>query len=353
MLRKRILIPAFAVLLAASGFFWFRYGRSPQSFETTDYAMSTYIQQTVYGKNGEEAAKNASQQIKDLENLISWRIDTSDVARLNEAAGTDWIKIDPETASVLATSLDVAQESDGAFDPTVLPITSLWDFGGDNQHVPSKADIDKFIKYVDYHNLRVNTQNSTASLKIHYSALDLGGIGKGAACDAAVAAYKSAGADYGIIAAGGSSIGLYGSKADGSPWRIAVRDPKTPDDNAGSMGQLNLSSGFVSTSGTYEQYFVVNGITYHHLLNSKTGYPENNGLVSDTVVLSSGANNGALSDALSTACFILGREKGEALLKQYHAEGLFIDTAGKVYVTDGLKDKFQITNSQYTLADEK
>ena len=348
MLREKKVILSLIVLAcltaAGAGYFWYR-TEQPAAYESSDFAMGTYIQQTVYGKNGEAAAKAALSKIVQLENRISWRIDTSDVARLNEAAGTDWISIDPETASILSASLDVAQKSDGAFDPTVLPVTSLWDFGGGNQHVPAKSDIQKFVKDIDYRNLRVNVKNFTASLKLHSMGIDLGAIGKGAACDDAVAAYRSAGADYGIIAVGGS-IGIYGSKPDGSLWHIAIRDPSTKDSNAGSMGQIDLSSGFVSTSGTYEQTFTENGVTYHHLLNPKTGYPENNGLVSVTIK----CDSGALSDALSTACFILGREKGEKLLAEYNAQGVFIDSSNKVYVTDGLKSAFHITGGNYVLA---
>ena len=349
MRSKKRVIAALSILLCvavvAAGYLYFRPGSDPGDFESTDYAMGTYIQQTVYGKNGEAAAKAASSSVKDLENLISWRIEDSDVARLNAAAGTDWITVDPKTAALLAASLDVAQKSGGAFDPTILPVSSLWDFGGVNQHLPSDADIKKFDAYVDYRNLRVDAKASTASLKLHYMAIDLGGIGKGAACDEAVEAYRKAGADYGIIAVGGS-IGVYGSKPDGSPWRVAVRDPNTTDGQTDAMGQIELASGFVSTSGTYEKYFTENGVAYHHLLNPKTGYPENNGLISVTVK----ADSGALSDALSTACFVLGREKGEALLAQYGADGVFIDTAGKVYVTAGLKKDFEITSSRYTPA---
>ncbi|WP_411676999.1 FAD:protein FMN transferase [Caproicibacter sp.] len=348
MLNQKRIVLALAILLCAAvsvtGYFWVK-TRKPASYESADFAMGTYIQQTVYGKNGEAAAKSALSKITELENRISWRIDSSDVARLNAAAGTDWITIDPETASILAASLDVAQKSDGAYDPTILPVSSLWDFGGENQHVPPKSDLQKYIKYVDYQNLRVDQKNSKASLKLHYMAIDLGGIGKGAACDDAVAAYRSAGADYGIIAVGGS-IGVYGTKPDGSAWHIAIRDPATKDENADSMGQIDLTSGFISTSGTYEKTFTQNGVTYHHLLNPKTGYPENNGLVSVTVK----ANNGAISDALSTACFVLGREKGEKLLSEYHADGVFIDSSNKVYVTAGLKSSFQITGGKYVLA---
>lgn len=348
MIRKKKWVwslAAAAVFIAVFTVVFFMKSQRQKPYETASYAMGTYVQQTVYGEKGESAANTADKAIQNLENLISWRIETSDIARLNEASGTDWIGIDSKTVSLLAQSLDIAQKSEGAFDPTILPVSSLWDFGGNNQHVPSQQEIQKYDKYVDYKNLRINEKDSTASLKLHYMAVDLGAIGKGAACDVAVAAYRSAGAGSAIIAVGGS-IGTYGKKPDGSPWIVAVRDPETSEQQVGAMGQISMEAGFVSTSGTYEKEFTENGVTYHHLLNPKTGFPENNGLVSVTVT----AENGALSDGLSTACFILGKEKGMELLKQYHAGGIFVDSSRHVTVTYNLKNSFKLLNRQYTLA---
>jgi len=332
------------VILVCLVSIWVRYGQRVKSYECTNYAMGTYVQQTVYGKNAQAAATAAAKKTGELESLISWRITDSDIYKLNQASGSDWVKLDARTIALLQKSLDVAQKSGGAFDPTILPITSMWDFGGSNQHVPAKSDISKYLKYVNFNDLRVNTEDSTASLKLHYMAVDLGAIGKGAACDEAVAAYRQAGADCGVVAVGGS-VGVFGAKADKSAWHIAVRDPRSTETQSASMGTIDLASGFVSTSGTYEKTFTENGVTYHHLLNPKTGYPENNGLISVTVV----CDNGALSDALSTACFVLGKEKGAALLKEYNAAGIFIDTKNRVFVTDKIGNSFKIVNKQYNL----
>lgn len=321
-----------------------RHSRTQQSYESTGYAMGTYMLQTVYGKNGKNAADKASEKIHKLENTISWRISSSEIAKLNKAAGKGSVSIGSETFSILKTSLDVAVKSEGAFDPTILPASSLWGFGGDKQRLPSESEIEDAVKLVDYSRLKIDANGKSACLTSSGMGIDLGGIGKGAACDVAVEAYKSAGADCGIVAAGGS-IGTYGEKADGSLWHIAVRDPASAEDESAAMGQIDIGSGFVSTSGSYEKFFVKNGKTYHHLLNPKTGYPENNGLVSVTVM----AKSGALSDALSTACFILGREKGCELLQKYGAGGIFVNSKNKVFVTDNLKSKFKISKSSYKL----
>ncbi|XOQ48790.1 MAG: FAD:protein FMN transferase [Eubacteriales bacterium] len=345
--EKKLAYLLFSVLIAVIAVLagiLIKSNQKPQSFECTNYAMGTYVQQTVYGKNGQQAAKAAAQKIGELENLISWRHSDSDVTKLNQASGSDWVSIDPKTAEILQKSLDVADKSYGAFDPTILPVSSLWDFGGENQHLPSKEEIQKYLKYVNYQELRVDTQESTASLKRHYMAVDLGAVGKGAACDEAVAAYKQAGAESGIIAVGGS-VGVFGTKKDGTPWNIAVRDPHSSETQSTSLGAIDLRSGYVSTSGTYEKHFTKDGVTYHHLLNPKTGYPENNGLVSVTVV----CDNGALSDALSTACFVLGREKGAELLKEFNAGGIFITTDNKIYLTKNMENTFTLSDRKYSL----
>lgn len=348
--KKKITISLCAVLAVIAAvliYLWVNYGYRTQSQESTSWAMGTYVQQVVYGKNAQAALTTGSQAVTDLEDKISWRVDDSDISRLNNAAGSTWEKIDPKTISILKVSLDVAQKSNGFFDPTILPITSLWNFGGSNQRVPSQDELQKFLPYVNYQDLRINEADSTASLKKHYEGIDLGSIGKGAACDDVVAAYQNAGIDAGIVAVGGS-IGLYGKKPGNSNWSVAIRDPKTADGNAGSIGTISMEGGqFVSTSGTYEKEFTQDGKTYHHLLNPKSGMPEDNGLVSVSVV----CDNGALSDALSTACFVLGLDDGMKLAESYQAGIVFVDQNGKVTVSSDLKGKFQLTNtSDYSMA---
>jgi thiamine biosynthesis lipoprotein len=331
---------------------WARFGYRAQSSSNTSYAMGTYVQQTVYGKNAQAAAAAGAQAVTALENQISWRIEDSDIHKLNNAAGTDWQQVDSYTIKLLKLSLDVAQKTDGAFDPTVLPLTSLWDFDG-KKHVPTASELKTLLPRINYKDLRLNEKDNTASLKMHYEGIDLGSVGKGAACDKVLEVYAAKNVQAGVAAVGGS-IGLYGSKPDKSGWSVAIRDPKAPDKDASSVGTIALDGGsgladaqYVSTSGTYEKEFTKDGKTYHHLLNPKTGMPENNTLTSVTVV----CKNGALSDTLSTACYMLGKDKGAALAKDYGAETVFIDKSGNTYVSAGLKDRFQLTNSSsYRLA---
>lgn len=305
----------------------------------TTYSMGSYVQQTVYGKNQEEAAQQAASAVTQLEELISWRKEDSDAARLNQAAGEDFLKIDGRTYEILETSLAVCEASGGAFDVTIAPLSRLWDFDG-TPSLPEDSQIQEMKSRVDYTSLSL-LEDGTAALRKKGTALDLGAVGKGAACDAAVDAYEACGAKAAIVSVGGS-VGVYGKKPDGKDWSIALRDPE----NQGSLGTLSIGEGFVSTSGSYEKQFTQDGVTYHHLLDPATGYPAESGLVSVTVW----SQSGTLSDALSTACFVLGMEESLPLLEEFEAEAIFIDEEHRITATAGFgNDSFQLESGEYTL----
>ena len=314
---------------------------TPDGFETTTYSMGTFVQQTVYGANAQEAASLAADAVAELEDQISWRVEESEVAQINQAAGKTWTQVSQTTYDILQEALLVSEKSGGAFDPTIAPLSLLWDFDNDPTQPPSQSLIEKMLPYVDYTKLRVDEEEMSFSFKSAGYALDLGAVGKGAACDAAVAQYAAGGADYGIIAVGGS-IGTYGTKPFGAKWNIAVRDPA----GEGSLGSISIAGGFVSTSGNYEKYFDYEGKRYHHILDPDTGYPAESGLVSVTVV----CDSGVASDALSTACFVLGYEDSLPLLAEFDAEAIFVLEDNTVYVTEGLAPDFQLTNENYQLA---
>lgn len=355
---------------------------SPQEYSKTDFVMSTVLSEKIYG------TKDVTQDIKEeLDKLekeqLSWREDSSVVSKINADAqkGTK-TKLDSDMTSWVEDSLELARRSNGAFDPTIGRLTRLWNIEGDNPKVPSKQEVKNTLKdtgYTKIHLEKVETQNtadnmvnneanntpdntalneerlettdkktntdeSISSIYIEdQCTLDLGAVGKGIACDVAQNYLKQQKEVSGAVIAVGGSILLYGSKADGTNWNVAVQNPRGKDGEA--MGVLSLSGTTnVSTSGDYEKYFMQNGKRYHHILDPSTGYPAESSLISVTVV----SDNGLLSDGLSTACFVLGKEKGQKLLETYGAEGIFIDQNKKVTVTKGLKDKFTILNEEYS-----
>ena len=353
---------------------------SPQEYSKTDFVMSTVLSEKIYG------TKDVTQDIKEeLDKLekdqLSWREDHSVVSKINaDAQKGIKTKLDSDMTSWVEDSLELAKRSNGAFDPTIGRLTRLWNIEGDNPKVPSKQEIkntledtgytkihlekvesqntantkknvDKDIKYNTAKNKETsedtsqntNTNESVSSIYIgDKCTLDLGAVGKGIACDVVQDYLKKQKEVSGAVIAVGGSILLYGSKADGSDWNVSVQNPRGQDGEV--MGVLSLSGTTnVSTSGDYEKYFMQDGKRYHHILDPSTGYPADSGLISVTIV----SDSGLLSDGLSTACFVLGKEKGEKLLETYGAEGVFIDQNKKVTVTKGLKDKFTILNKEY------
>ena len=354
---------------------------SPQEYSKTDFVMSTVLSEKIYG------TKDVTQDIKEeLDKLekdqLSWREDHSVVSKINaDAQKGIKTKLDSDMTSWVEDSLELAKRSNGAFDPTIGRLTRLWNIEGDNPKVPSKQEIKNTLEDTGYTKIHLekvesqntantkknvdkdikdntaknketsedtskntNTNESVSSIYIgDKCTLDLGAVGKGIACDVVQDYLKKQKEVSGAVIAVGGSILLYGSKADGSDWNVAVQNPRGQDGEA--MGVLSLSGTTnVSTSGDYEKYFMQDGKRYHHILDPSTGYPADSGLISVTIV----SDSGLLSDGLSTACFVLGKEKGEKLLETYGAEGVFIDQNKKVTVTEGFKDKFTILNEEYT-----
>lgn len=307
--------------------------------ETDKYsvAMGTVITQRLFSENdAAEECESIHSLINELEDEISWRKENSVIYSLNKNYST---ACDEEMTKVINLCQSVYEASDGAFDITVGKLTTLWNIGEDNARIPSADEIKKALKLVD--GSAVKTEEKCIEIK-KGQFVDLGAVGKGLACDR-VRGYLENTTVSGAIVSVGGSILLYGD----SEYSVAIRDPRGESDEY--MGVLSLSDCCVSTSGDYERVLEKNGKRYHHILDSHTGYPAESSLVSVTVI----CDSGALSDALSTACFVLGREKGEKLLDAFGAEGIFIDNESNVFVTQGIRDRFSLEGDKYTLAGEK
>ena len=247
-----------------------------------------------------------------------------------------------DLAADLEKIRQLSQDSDGAFDPTLGKIIRLWNIDGENPHVPDQSEIDTLLPEVGYEKIQVDGNNVTL---LDGCTLDLGAVGKGMGCDQIMDYLQTQPDVFGMILnLGGSSVMTYGEKPDGSPWKVALTDPR--DTEGDYLGAITLDANqFLSTSGDYEKYFIEDGIRYHHILDPKTGYPVQNGLTSVTIV----CDQGYLADGLSTACFVLGMDAAKPLLEKYGAEAVFVDEDKNVYVTSGLMDKFELMKGGYTV----
>lgn len=302
-----------------------------EKYTATDFAMGTTISEVFYGtpEACEEASKEVIRILKDTEEKqISWRVKGSAVEQVNSTK--EAVTVDKDTLAWLEQSLVIAKESDGALNPGVGALAQLWDIGGDNPYVPTQAEITQVLNKIDY--TKVTMQDDRVVTDPEIVKVDLGAIGKGIGADQALGYLKGCEDITGAIISVGGSLCVYGEKPDGEDWTVGVQDPRQ---ETGTMAGYVKVSGtkFVSTSGDYEKYIEKDGKRYHHILDSKTGKPADSGLISVTIVCDSGLN----SDALSTACFVLGMEKSLPLLEKYNAEAVFIDEDHNVYQTGGVE----------------
>lgn len=314
--KKRVLslVIVLIAVLAIGGFGAFKYDSEKKfSFhEKNSYAMGTIVSQKVYGDFAAKYIEKGTELVNATENIISKNISASAVAVLNKKGSVT----SKDTADILRECVRLTDLSGGAFDVTVGKVVSLWNFDGDNRKLPDRKELSTVLACVGAKKLELNGN----TVKLQKGAeVDLGAVGKGIACDNLIALYKATADVKGAVVSVGGSVGCFGkyNKA-GDKWRIAIRHPR---DDSQFLGVLKLDEGFVSTSGDYEKYFETDGKRYHHILDARTGYPASSGLISVTVVCKSGF----LSDALSTACFILGEEKGKALAESYNASAIFVD----------------------------
>lgn len=277
-------------------------------------------------------------RLNELEQLFSAHISTSDVCRVNEAAGDHPVKVSGEVFTVLKTARAYAEKSGGAFDPTIGPLVALWGIGTENECIPSDSGIEAARALVNWRLLALDEAAGTAFLEKAGMALDLGGIAKGYAADEIVRLLKEAGVKSALVDLGGNVYVIGNRPADSgkaasgdgaaeSRWRVGIKNPFKPDEGAGLRADVCDTS--VVTSGNYERYFEKDGVRYHHIIDPATGWPAESGLVSCTIIDSSSLE----ADVLSTAVFVLGKDKGLELLEKEGKEGVCISENGSVGIT--------------------
>lgn len=314
-----------------------------QKYSNVDFAMDTVVSETLY-TSGEDINIQLGKELRTMEEeLLSWTEEDSQIAQLNTSDGKT-VEVSEELREVLEKICQLAEDSDGAFDPTLGRIIRLWDIDGEDPHVPDQTELDALLTQTSWEKIKLDGRVVTLE---DGCTLDLGAVGKGMGCDRIADFLKEQSEVSGMILnLGGSSVMVYGQKPDSSPWKVAITDPR--DTTGEYLGAVTLEAGeFLSTSGDYEKYFMEDGKRYHHILDPETGYPVWNGLTSVTVI----CDSGFYADGLSTACFVLGKEKAEKLLKKYNAEAIFVDEDKNVCVTAGLKDRFELMKDGYTEKD--
>lgn len=303
-------------------------------------AMDTVITVKLYGMDFESANTAFSECrniLTELEALWSATIPNSDFCRINEAAAGE-ILLDFRTIALLRLASEVQTETDGAFDISLAAVSALWKRCETENRLPAAEELTELLSHSGNGTWELSDRGivkTDPSL-----CLDAGGIGKGAAADALLAYLKTTSATGGMISFG-SNVVCFGQKTNGSAFRIAVKDPKDPGSYAGIV-TLSADTS-LSVSGDYERYVEIDGTRYHHILDPMTGYSCNSGLSSVAILCESGA----LADALSTACMVLGYDAAMELQhsQTYRFEAIFLFSDGSVRITDGLRECWSATGS--------
>lgn len=303
-------------------------------FESEDYAMGTVITMRICGDNAEKVSQKVLDKIHYLDDLMTINKSTGDAVNLNNMAGISDVSLNPETINVLNAAKKYSKLSDGAFDITIGPLVKAWGIFTDHPRIPSEDEINNLKKLINYKDLIIDTDKNTAKLKNKNQMIDLGGIAKGYAGDAVKEIFKENNIKSAYVNLGGNVV-VIGNNPEGTPWNVGIQNPRAP--HGRYIGIVSVKDKAIVTSGDYERFFEKDNKRYHHILDGKTGYPADSGLISATII----ADKSIDADAMSTAAFKLGLEKGMELVESLNDfEAIFITKEKEVYITSGLKNIF-------------
>jgi len=309
--------------------------------------LGTLCKVTTWGPAA-AAVEAAFARIAEIDERMSATRATSEVSRVNAAAGVAPVAVSSDTFAVIRAALEFARRGNGRFDLTVGPLVRLWGIGTDDARVPAPAEIAAALARVGWRDVATSDADSTVFLKRAGMAIDLGAIAKGYAADEAAAVLASRGVKTALVDLGGNVLTL-GAKPDGSPWRIGLQDPDPAVPRGSHIGTLEYRGGrAVVTSGTYERYFVRDGVRYHHLLDTTTGRPVQNGLVAVTIFTARAID----ADGWSTLAFTSGLERGRALVEATGGtvDAVFFTDRFEVYATAGVRGMLKLSDPRWRLS---
>lgn len=309
------------------------------------FQIGTHIVIKIY--DDKEVPNDVFDQIFNLvayyEEHVSKNIETSEISELNTHAGKEPIKVSQYVIDMVEIGTKYAKLSDGLFDITIGPLVDLWGIGTNHAAVPTDEDRLEAMSKIDYKKIDMNVADRTVFLKEAGMEMDLGAIAKGFIADRVKDLMLELGYDHAIINLGGNVLTV-GTKPNSDAWQVGVRDPKSS--SGSTMGILKLEDNSIVSSGVYERFFSSGETNYHHIINPKTGAPEFNGMSSVSIVSETSVDG----DALSTTVFLLGVEKGYALIESIpNVEAVFVMDDQTVYVTSGLGDRFILTEKSYVI----
>lgn len=309
--------------------------RKIEPISKSGFLLNTYVTVTIYDKDDPKILEGCLELCGSYENMLSKTLEGSEVYKLNHRpSNQQTTTVSDDLKNLIIRAEYLSKLSNGGFDITIEPLSSLWNFTSQNPVIPSEEEIKKDVTKVDYRNLKLEENNLT--FLSPDTTLDFGAIAKGYIADRLKDYLLEQGVKSAIINLGGNVL-CVGEKPDGTPFKVGLQKPFA--DRNETIETLNINDMSVVSSGVYERHFIKDGVNYHHLLDPKTGYPFHNGLVSVTIITKISGD----ADGLTTACFSQGLEGGLKLINSLDGVyGIFITDDYEVYYSNGAKEFLEV-----------
>lgn len=341
---KRYLIIMTIVILAVVFYCSSSWGKRKPKARSV-YVLGTICSIALHDNGSDAILDEAFNIVRDIDLKMSMEGEKSEIKRINAASGSSPVKVSADTFAVIKSGIVFSELSQGRFDITVGPLVTLWGIGTKDARFPDQEKIDKALALIGVENIVLQEEGHEVFLKKPGMKLDLGGIAKGYAADAAAGYLKARGITRAIIDFGGN-IFVLGSKTNNKPWRVGIQHPEKR--RGAYIGVLLLKSKAAVTSGKYERFMEAGGKRYHHILDTSTGYPVENNISSVTLI----ADDSMTADAMSTAVFAAGLEEGLKMVAAYKGiEAVVVTEDGLVHLSSGLAGLFTISNPEFRLAE--
>lgn len=335
--RKIGIVITAIVLLLGFVFFYVRQQKQSEPISMTGFKLNTVVKVTIYDSKDETLLSEVMALCDEYEKIFSRTRPDSELYKLNEGTlpqEDGYYILSEECAALIEKGLYYSKLSGGAFDITIEPVSSLWDFTSSEKKVPNEQDISEKVKLVGYEN--VELKGNKIRFKKEGMGIELGAIAKGYIADKMKKFLLSKGVESAIIDLGGNVLCI-GERTDGEPFRVGIQKPFAERNE--TLGTTEVRDRSIVSSGIYERYFEKNGQFYHHILNPQEGYPIDNGLVSVTII----SDRSVDGDVLSTTCFSLGLEKGMELISgMQDVHAVFITEDGEPHFSEGFEEEICI-----------
>jgi thiamine biosynthesis lipoprotein len=326
-----------ALIFIVFGVFY-RKQQKQEPLSATAFKLNTVVTVTLYDSCDQKILDGAMELCDQYEKIFSRTEEESELFRLNhgEGKGEDgFFKVSEPLKELISLGLEYGKKSKGAFDISIYPVSSLWDFTSGEKVIPQEKELKKALELVQYQDVEVSEEGIRFAKE--GMGLDLGAIAKGYIADQIKEYLIGQGVNSALIDLGGNVL-CVGQKPDGAPFRIGIQRPFA--ERSETVGTVEITDQSVVSSGIYERYFEKDHQLYHHILNPKDGFPYDNGLTAVTIISKKSVDG----DGLSTSCFALGLEKGMELINSLpDVHGVFMTEDGKLHYSEEFQSalKFQ------------